>query len=881
MKQTSKNISRAVACLLAVGLAVPYTFPTMPKVQNSTVFAASAAEEFISSAADITRCTLYTSSEDSFNMNGRTYYQGIVFGDGSYKDNAELSFNVENISTLKFSLGHVDNTNSSSAEFSIYLDGVLEDKFTLSQNEMITDYTLDVSKASTLRIFRTGDYSQYAIADISVDESAPAKTFTVPKYETSAAFLGSMYDSYRVKTYDGSNKEVSFNMNGRSYYQGLVMGDGSYKDNASASFNVENVNTISFSLGHIDNSNSSSAEFSIYLDNVLEDKFTLSQNEMIADYTLDVSKASTLRIFRNGDYSQYALADITVDEMPPKTTYTVPEYKSSASFLSSIYDSYRTEIYDGSSTAVSFNMNGRSYYQGLVMGDGSYEDNASFSINVENLKTISFTLGHVDNTNSSSAEFSIYLDNNLEDKFTLSQNEPLKDYSIDVSKVSVLRIFRSGDYSRYGLADIKADELTAKNTYSIPEYKNSSLFVNSIYDNYRTAVYDGISSAVSFNMNGRKYYQGVIMGDGSYEDNAAFSLNVEKIKSLSFDLGHVDGSSTNPAEFSIYLDGELVDTLKLAGNELISTYTIDVSKASTFRIFRDGDYSKYALADIKADELVPKNLHTVPSYESSEKFVDSAYDNIRTEIFNGSNKFNLFKMNGKEYIQGIILGNSSYDKGANVSFNVENLNSVSFTIGHIDDSETTDAALYIYIDNKEFDKIELKGDMKPIKYTLDVSSASTVRFYKDSNYNRYGLGDITISKKDTSADPPVTTPVVTSAPSQTTPPVTTVSDPAVTSAPGQTTPPVTTVSEPAVTSAPGLTTPPVTTNIIEPSSKGDINGDGKSTTSDVRIILQALVDAVKLSDTQKANADVDGDGKITSADALKLLRYVTGVTETL
>ena len=70
----------------------------------------------------------------------------------------------------------------------------------------------------------------------------------------------------------------------------------------------------------------------------------------------------------------------------------------------------------------------------------------------------------------------------------------------------------------------------------------------------------------------------------------------------------------------------------------------------------------------------------------------------------------------------------------------------------------------------------------------------------------------------------------------------------------------------ALTENVGLTfTPPVI--------QGDMDGDGKITASDARLILRAAVGLEK-ADTEKS--DLDSDGKITSSDAREALRRATG-----
>lgn len=60
-------------------------------------------------------------------------------------------------------------------------------------------------------------------------------------------------------------------------------------------------------------------------------------------------------------------------------------------------------------------------------------------------------------------------------------------------------------------------------------------------------------------------------------------------------------------------------------------------------------------------------------------------------------------------------------------------------------------------------------------------------------------------------------------------------------------------------------------------TRGDVDSDGKITTTDVRKILQYLVEAVQFTDEQKTAADINGDKAVNSTDALLLLRKIAGI----
>ncbi|MBE6853758.1 MAG: glycoside hydrolase, partial [Ruminococcus sp.] len=77
------------------------------------------------------------------------------------------------------------------------------------------------------------------------------------------------------------------------------------------------------------------------------------------------------------------------------------------------------------------------------------------------------------------------------------------------------------------------------------------------------------------------------------------------------------------------------------------------------------------------------------------------------------------------------------------------------------------------------------------------------------------------------------------------------------------------------TPAPVVTTPaPSTTVSTQPTSgsntvKGDIDGNGSVTSSDLVKLMQAIVGKASLTSQQKNNADMNGDGKITIIDLIK------------
>ena len=319
----------------------------------------NSAEEFLESAYDESNVTIYNgNTKHSFNMNGRSFYQGLVF-----TKSGEVNYNVENVDSLKFTIGHVDGSGEMNVNFKIYLDDKEYDNFDLYKTMSLKDYEIDTSNSKVLKIvtsFGYGGSNSFALADFSVDSYNPPKTCSIPEYNSEADFMNSGFNISNMKVYDGSNKDNAFNMNGRSFSQGLV-----FTGNSEVNYNVENVDSLRFTIGHVDNGDIGYYDnVKIYLDEKEYDNFDLYKTMSLKEYDIDTSKAKVLRIFMSGD-GEYAFADFSVDSYIPSKTYTIPEYDNEVDFINSGFNISNMKVYDGSNKNV-FNMNGRSFYQGLV-----------------------------------------------------------------------------------------------------------------------------------------------------------------------------------------------------------------------------------------------------------------------------------------------------------------------------------------------------------------------------------------------------------------------------------------------------------------------------------------------------------------------------------
>lgn len=100
----------------------------------------------------------------------------------------------------------------------------------------------------------------------------------------------------------------------------------------------------------------------------------------------------------------------------------------------------------------------------------------------------------------------------------------------------------------------------------------------------------------TFSMAGESYTHGFTLRNNG---SALINLN-GKYQTLAFDMGHEDGwKSSNDGIYEIYLDGQLVQTIRMGGEELVKHITIDLNNALQLKIIGvSGDFSYYGFANI-------------------------------------------------------------------------------------------------------------------------------------------------------------------------------------------------------------------------------------------------------------------------------------------
>lgn len=403
-------------------------------------------------------------------------------------------------------------------------------------------------------------------------------------------------------------------------------------------------------------------------------------------------------------------------------------------FLKSAVDKKGVNIYDGTSKT-GFKVNGRTYYTGATFTD----INSSVSFNTKNIKKLSFNVGHIDNTDWYPRKLTILFDGEEYKTYNLTPNMDLMNIRLDLTNVDKLTI-KLPDYlsANYALVDMTVDGVKTKKGYTSPNYKSTDALLKGLYNTKDLAIYDS-TKKLGFKMNGRTYYYGI---EGTGE--AAFSLNTDNISSLSFDLGHVDGSEKGSCEYNVYYDDELRDTIKCTFNMPIKTVSYnDLKDVHNLRIVRN-TYSgtKYGMGNIKFNSVKAPKSYTVPTYTDTLDFMDHVYNTNAIEVYDGSKKLG-FNMSGKNYKQGIVMEGEGH-----LAFNTENIGTLSFTLGMVDTDKSTifPTDYKIYFDDVEKESIELKKGDKPVTKTYNVSGVKNVYISRNYSSINIALANISISK---------------------------------------------------------------------------------------------------------------------------------------
>ena len=253
-------------------------------------------------------------------------------------------------------------------------------------------------------------------------------------------------------------------------------------DISTVSFNVENVDKITWTMGHIDNAGTGNATLYVYKDGAEAGSYSLIWDMPLQTEELDVSDANVVRFYiKNEGKNSYGLADIKVDGLEPANAYSVPKYDSTKTFIKSYFNPENAVTVTGEADlAESFKMKDVEYNNGVkfnvVRAYISY-----IMFNTENLDSLNFKLGHLDSsTEKTGGKLTVYKDGKASESFQLSPDMDTKDVTIDTKDTQFILLYindETGTYYTnyaYAIADIKLNEGTVATTTAVTTTKTTT-----------------------------------------------------------------------------------------------------------------------------------------------------------------------------------------------------------------------------------------------------------------------------------------------------------------------------------------------------------------------------------------------------------------------
>lgn len=541
------------------------------------------------------------------------------------------------------------------------------------------------------------------------------------------------YDWYdeEITVYNGGNEE--FTVMGIAKNEGYVLDEhGSYM-----MFNVSDFAKVSFTAGVVDTEETGEAALMIYVDGNEYETVVLSAANGPVNVDIDVSDAAMIMIGHDG-YSRSPLPVLfdfelvkkeTVEEAPaeeadPNVVIVPDEY--------GIYDWYDEEVgvYAGRNDA--FTIMGNNYNSGYVLDQ--FGTNIMF--NVSDFSQVTFTAGALDSGWANDTDLYIYLDNQEYDVIPVKGKGLPEDVTVDVSGATIMRIGHDGYGSAptVGLYNMKFTKSTEAPEEEAPREVPEGCELVRVPDEYTSYAYKDEKGEVyngkqdSFTVIGNSYNSGYL-----FDQFGTFRLfNVKDFTEISFSLGVEDSGWSNDSDVYIYLDNAEYEVVSLKGNGLPEKITIDVTDASILKIGHEG-YGSAPTVAMYEIELVKPEVSPVPDKViETEGYTfapaDVTYTLVEDEevvVYNGKN--DKFSVMGESYNNGYILD----QYGSYMTFDVSRYNEALFTIGALDTGSDRESEIKIYLDDVEYDFVNMSTDRIPEDIVVDVSNASTLKIGHD------------------------------------------------------------------------------------------------------------------------------------------------------
>ncbi|MBQ4428679.1 MAG: hypothetical protein II871_02775 [Clostridia bacterium] len=226
-----------------------------------------------------------------------------------------------------------------------------------------------------------------------------------------------------------------------------------------------------------------------------------------------------------------------------------------------------------------------------------------------------------------------------------------------------------------------------------------------------------------------------------YEDS-----DIENSKTIDALNNEIQGYKDEIAEYKDRIWAELSTPAATVSGEEIDTTLRDYMAVIQSHNYYSEDFLNQVLPKsfVFEDNTI---FYDKPAPEKVKVTSRIIYDAERITTFDGGDHFS---MGLNDYHYGVTSNDTSYNRRFKIACNRE-YSKITFTLGHIDNTDMSDGRLVIYYyDNhnelKECKTIDLHGDMPILSYEVPIYNTTTVIFEIVSRWGQYGIADIYLVK---------------------------------------------------------------------------------------------------------------------------------------
>ena len=337
MKQKQKMKRKLSICSLVVAIVVVMAMFVVPAIGKAD------AVHYLR-PYQVTNGTNYDGVVGkSFTMAGTKFTYGIT-SNNYYSNMSAVFYLGEQVSSVSFTLGHLDNNEQGAGTFQLYLDEVLQEDLSKELSYDMSNLTVSVNTTGKkhMKVVITGNYARYGIGNIMMStghnyKEEVTKVATVNDAGLVTYTCKDCGDTYQETTlartncidtlspYQTSNmSEYKEEMGSTSYVN--CMGDKKYRclrsknyySNANALYSLNgNYTNVTFMIGHVDEDETGAGTFNIYVDGNQIKQEALSYNMLSKQITIDTTNVTQLKLEITGNYARYVIYDFVATPKTP------------------------------------------------------------------------------------------------------------------------------------------------------------------------------------------------------------------------------------------------------------------------------------------------------------------------------------------------------------------------------------------------------------------------------------------------------------------------------------------------------------------------------------------------------------------------------------